>query len=109
MVALLSMTSVSAPPSINSITTHNSNVSSCKKASRKLTMLSCRLSFITMISFTISSLRGCDRRSICLIATCARGPYIFVRSCAIFDGAVSRIRATYTDPDAPWPIFFCLL
>lgn len=74
--ALLSITSVSAPPSMNSITTHSSKVSSCKKASRKLTMLSCLLSFITIISFTMSSLRGWLRRSICLMATCALGPFM---------------------------------
>ena len=44
IVVLLSITSVNAPPSINSITTHSSNVSSCRNASRKLTMFSCLLS-----------------------------------------------------------------
>jgi len=64
-------------------------------------MFSCLLSFMTMISLTISSFLGWLRKSICLIATCALGPFVRIMSCAIRLGAPSRMRATYTDPEAP--------
>ena len=65
---LLSMTSVSAPPSMYSMTTQSS-VFLTRYDSRKLTMLGCILSFMTRISLTMSSFLGCAARSICLMAT----------------------------------------
>lgn len=58
MLGLLSITSVKAPPSMYSMTTQSSALLLRRKASRKLTMLRCLLSFMTMISFTINSFLG---------------------------------------------------
>jgi len=89
---LLSMMSVRAPPSMNSMTTQSS-VPATRNESRKLTMLGWWLSFMTRISLTMSSLRGWWLRSICLIATLAPS---------------ASTLATKTEPDAPCPTFLIL-
>lgn len=65
---LFSIMSVNAPPSMNSMTTQSS-LFLMRYASRKLTTFGWEDSFMTTISLTMSSLRGCWARSICLIAT----------------------------------------
>ena len=65
---LLSIMSVRAPPSMNSMTTQSS-FPRTRYEFKKLTMFGWQLSFITIISFTMSSLRGWVVRSISLIAT----------------------------------------
>jgi hypothetical protein len=74
------MTSVKAPPSMYSITTQRSVRR--RYDSKKLTMFGCRDSFITRISFTISSFLGCCVRSICLIATfCPSESFLATKTC----------------------------
>lgn len=106
---LFSITSVSAPPSIYSMTTQSSEPRT-RNASRKLTTFGCWDSRITMISFTISSLRGCWDKSICLTATFL--PFSSVLATKTIPDALRSLVKMVPSGDTgdtaathPWPTF----